>query len=319
MGLLFQPRWSRQSFTAADRASAAEEPSDRGGCSLAALEAVLLGDASRFADLFTRGRRGPQPAPGGRVAGIDAARRWVRPRTRLSDVEITVLAVDAVGDKVIGEWRLDATFTRPVLYDDRLLIEPTGGRGAAVGGVRRRVPRVSDPGVPPLLRRQRAARRRARHPGARAAGRSTTDSSLAVRRRQLGPGRGVEQAGRGRGLDGAAARRRAELAVDRDRLGLHGVPRDVEAIGDLGHREVRREQLQHAQLGRRQRRRPEPLRSVPRRGRAPAERRRAAPRRATAPGVGGEDRVRLVEQPRGLDVGAADVARRGPARRGPGG
>lgn len=36
------------------------------------------------------------------------------------------MAVLATGDGLMGEWRLDATFARPVLYDDRLLIEPTG-------------------------------------------------------------------------------------------------------------------------------------------------------------------------------------------------
>ena len=45
----------------------------------------------------------------------------------MTDVGIVVLALDAIDDKVIGEWRLEAMFTRPVLYDDRLLIEPTGG------------------------------------------------------------------------------------------------------------------------------------------------------------------------------------------------
>jgi hypothetical protein len=35
--------------------------------------------------------------------------------------------MDAIADKLIAEWRVDAKFTRPVLFDDRLLIEPTGG------------------------------------------------------------------------------------------------------------------------------------------------------------------------------------------------
>ena len=37
-----------------------------------------------------------------------------------------VVALDAVADKLIAEWRLEAMFTRPVLLDDRVLIEPTG-------------------------------------------------------------------------------------------------------------------------------------------------------------------------------------------------
>ena len=51
----------------------------------------------------------------------------MRPRTRCRDVAIVVLALDAIDDKVIGEWRLEAMFTGPVLFDDRWLIEPTGG------------------------------------------------------------------------------------------------------------------------------------------------------------------------------------------------
>ena len=38
-----------------------------------------------------------------------------------------MLALDAVDDKVFAEWRLEGTFAGPVLFDDRLLIEPTGG------------------------------------------------------------------------------------------------------------------------------------------------------------------------------------------------
>jgi hypothetical protein len=49
------------------------------------------------------------------------------PEDSLTDVDTVVLAMDTVDDKVIAEWRLEAMFTRPVLNDDRLLIEPTGG------------------------------------------------------------------------------------------------------------------------------------------------------------------------------------------------
>ena len=48
------------------------------------------------------------------------------PEDSLTDLAIVVLALDVIGDKVIAEWRLEASFTGPVLYDDRLLIEPTG-------------------------------------------------------------------------------------------------------------------------------------------------------------------------------------------------
>jgi hypothetical protein len=167
VGLLFQPRWSRQWATVADRADGADVPSDRERVFLVAVEAVLLGDASRFTDLFTPDVcvRGPHVA----VDSLASLQRVVgSPEDALTDVAIAVVAVGTVGDTVIGEWRLDATFTRPVLFDDRLLIEPSGGpvelSGASVAefdGPRIRAFRhyfddselLTDvPGVPPHVR-----------------------------------------------------------------------------------------------------------------------------------------------------------------------
>lgn len=37
-----------------------------------------------------------------------------------------MLGLDAVADKMIAEWQLDARFSGPLLFDDHLLIEPTG-------------------------------------------------------------------------------------------------------------------------------------------------------------------------------------------------
>ena len=115
-------------------------PFDRGVVFLAALEAVLLGDASRFAELFTEDVEFCSPHL--TVESLDAVQRALgAPEDSLTDVEIVVLALDSVDDKVIAEWRLDAMFTRPVLFDDGLLIEPTGGRvqlpGASVAEFRR--------------------------------------------------------------------------------------------------------------------------------------------------------------------------------------
>src|SRR5262245_42258745 len=53
VGLLFQPRWSDEAPRHAESLAGADMPSDRGIVFLAALQAVVLGDASRFADLFT--------------------------------------------------------------------------------------------------------------------------------------------------------------------------------------------------------------------------------------------------------------------------
>ena len=92
----------------------------------AALEAVVLGDASRFAELFTDDVVFASPHLD--VESLAAVQHALgSPEDSLTDVEVVVLAIDAVGDKVIAEWRLEAMFTRPVLFDDRLLIEPTGG------------------------------------------------------------------------------------------------------------------------------------------------------------------------------------------------
>jgi hypothetical protein len=126
VGLLFQPRWSGDRPRHATPRGAEDTPSDRGQVFLAALEAVVLGDGSRFTDLFTDDIVFTSPHL---VAeSLSSVRRAVgTPEDSLSDLDIVLLALDAVGDdKVVAEWRLEANFTRPVLYDDRLLIEPTG-------------------------------------------------------------------------------------------------------------------------------------------------------------------------------------------------
>jgi SnoaL-like domain len=90
-----------------------------------ALEAVVLGDASRFHELFTDDVVFASPHL--MVESLDAVQYALgAPEDSLTDVQIVVLALDSIENKVIAEWRLDAMFTRPVLFDDRLLIEPTG-------------------------------------------------------------------------------------------------------------------------------------------------------------------------------------------------
>ena len=93
---------------------------------LAALEAMLLGDASRFGELFTDDV--VVCCPHLAVESLAALEQALgSPEDSLTDIGIVVVASDELADKVICEWRLEAMFTRPVLYDDRLLIEPTGG------------------------------------------------------------------------------------------------------------------------------------------------------------------------------------------------
>jgi hypothetical protein len=101
-------------------------PFDHAVVFLAALEAVVLGDGSRFGDLFTDDV--VVSSPHLLVQSLPAVHHTLgSPEDSLTDVQIAVLALDAVGDKVFAEWRLEAMFTRPVLFDDRLLVEPTGG------------------------------------------------------------------------------------------------------------------------------------------------------------------------------------------------
>ena len=163
MGLLFQPRWSADRPRRLRSAAHGDVPFDRGVVFLTALEAVVLGDASRFSELFTEDVVFSSPHLV--VESLAAVQHALgAPEDSLTDVaDRRARRSIPSSDKVIAEWRLDAMFTRPVLFDDRLLIEPTGGDvhlpGASVAEFRR----ASDPRVPSLLRRQRAARRRARH------------------------------------------------------------------------------------------------------------------------------------------------------------
>jgi limonene-1,2-epoxide hydrolase len=93
---------------------------------MTALEAVVLGDASRFRELFTDDVVFSSPHL--IVHSLDAVQHALgSPEDSLTDVQLVVLALDSVDNKIFAEWRLDAMFTRPVLFDDRLLIEPTGG------------------------------------------------------------------------------------------------------------------------------------------------------------------------------------------------
>jgi len=126
MGLLFQPQRSASRSDRFAPTSPGDVPLDRRRLFMAALEAVVLGDASRFGDLFTDDVVFSSPHL--TLESLAMVQRALgSPEDSLSDVDIVVVALDAVHDKVIGEWRIDAVFTRPVLYDDRILVEPTGG------------------------------------------------------------------------------------------------------------------------------------------------------------------------------------------------
>jgi hypothetical protein len=141
VGLLFQPRRALEGRRRHTGASPNAVRFDRSDVFLAALEAVLLGDASRFDEVFTDDVvfSGPHVV----AESLPVVHRELgTPEDALTDVAITVVALDSIGDKVVAEWRLEAMFTRPVLFDDRLLIEPTGAGvnlpGASVAEFRER-------------------------------------------------------------------------------------------------------------------------------------------------------------------------------------
>jgi hypothetical protein len=125
VGLLFQPRWTSHRPGHGGPAAPGDVPFDRGMVFGAALEAVVIGDASRFADLFTEDVVFSSPHLV--VESLAAVQRALgSPEDSLTDIVLVMLNLDAIEDRVMAEWRLDARFTRPVLLDDRLLLEPTG-------------------------------------------------------------------------------------------------------------------------------------------------------------------------------------------------
>ncbi len=132
MGLLFQPR--RVVLQAAHHPWRGDdnEPSDRTLVFRAAFEAVVVGDASRFDEFFTPdvAFTSPHLAVTSRQS-VQAA--FGAPEDSLSDVAIDVLRQDTGGDTVVAEWRLAATFSGALLFDDSVLIEPTGGRVVLTG------------------------------------------------------------------------------------------------------------------------------------------------------------------------------------------
>jgi ketosteroid isomerase-like protein len=125
MGLLFQPRRPGPAARPRRHLSVERGARDPELVFLAALEAVVVGDASRFDELFTDDVTVscPQMAAESRA---EVQAMLGSPESSLSDVDVGLVHVMRDGDRVAAEWRLHATFSRPVLFEDNLLIEPTG-------------------------------------------------------------------------------------------------------------------------------------------------------------------------------------------------
>jgi len=125
VGLLFQPRWTNSRPRAALPA-ASDAPIDRGVVFTSALDGLLRGDASRFGDLFTDDV--VVSSPHLVVESLRAVQRALgSPEDSLSQVQLCVARLDAVGERLIGEWCLEGTFASAIMWDDSLLIEPTNG------------------------------------------------------------------------------------------------------------------------------------------------------------------------------------------------
>ena len=72
----------------------------------------MLGDASRFAELFSEDVEFASPHLS--LTSLGSLQRELgAPEDSLSDIEVVVVALDAIADKLIAEWRLEAMFTRP--------------------------------------------------------------------------------------------------------------------------------------------------------------------------------------------------------------
>src|SRR4051794_25677768 len=129
---MFQPRSSGRAPCGTDSALGDVVPFDRGRVLVAALEAMVVGDVSRFAEWFTDDVA--LRAPHVMAHSLGSLLREVgSPEESLTDVQIIVLSLDSVDDKLIVEWRLEAMFSGPVLFADRFLIEPTGSRVSLQG------------------------------------------------------------------------------------------------------------------------------------------------------------------------------------------
>ncbi len=139
MGLLFQPRRTSAEPLAGDTSVRAGRPTDRRAVFRLALEAVVIGDTSRFADLFTEDV--VFTTPHASLHSRDAVQRsFGAPEDALSDVVLVECSAEESGDTIFVEWRLDATFSGPLLFADEILVEPTGApvrlRGASVADFR---------------------------------------------------------------------------------------------------------------------------------------------------------------------------------------
>jgi ketosteroid isomerase-like protein len=93
----------------------------------AAMLAAVTGDEALVERAYTEDVTGWSPVT--EVTSRDDLAADLRGRAAaFSDVDLVLDPVDAVGDKLIAEWRVAATHTGLLALDEELAVEPTGRR-----------------------------------------------------------------------------------------------------------------------------------------------------------------------------------------------
>jgi ketosteroid isomerase-like protein len=93
----------------------------------AAMLAAVTGDEALVERAYTEDVTGWSPVT--EVTSRDDLAADLRGRAAaFSDVDLVLDPVDAVGDKLIAEWRVAATHTGLLALDEELALEPTGRR-----------------------------------------------------------------------------------------------------------------------------------------------------------------------------------------------
>jgi len=91
-----------------------------------ALRAAATGDQALIERVYTEDVTGWSPVLD--VTSRDDLSADLRGRgAAFSDLDLTLDPIDAVGDKLIAEWRVEATHSGPLVLDE-LELEPTGRR-----------------------------------------------------------------------------------------------------------------------------------------------------------------------------------------------
>jgi ketosteroid isomerase-like protein len=99
-----------------------------------AMQAAVSGDQALIERAYTEDVTGWSPVL--EVASRDELAADLEGRAAaFSEIDLTLDPVDAVGDKLIAEWRVAATHTGRLVLDEEVTLEPTGRRIELRGAV----------------------------------------------------------------------------------------------------------------------------------------------------------------------------------------